>query len=132
MNDIDESNQKILNAIKNQRWYFFKNKPEVVFDSETALFWANLDHFPYVKKNNDPYSYLEVIKLLDGTNWEIPTSSELQSIYKKFPCKQLNGLNYYWFIKKNERKYGTWDLDYKELDDCNNGAVLPYDKNLIP
>lgn len=39
----DSAESKILEAIKNQRWYFFKNKPEVFFDRETGLLWANLD-----------------------------------------------------------------------------------------
>ncbi|MBS2904751.1 hypothetical protein KFV96_26930, partial [Klebsiella pneumoniae] len=29
--------ERILNAIKKQRWYFFKNKPKVLMDRETGL-----------------------------------------------------------------------------------------------
>lgn len=31
-NDVE----KILEAIKNQRWYFIKNKPKILFDKNTG------------------------------------------------------------------------------------------------
>ena len=44
INDLSGSAiDKILDAIKGQRWYFFKNKPKVLMDKNTALLWANLD-----------------------------------------------------------------------------------------
>ncbi|MBQ3451019.1 MAG: hypothetical protein IJG32_01995, partial [Selenomonadaceae bacterium] len=49
--------EKILQAIKNQRWFFFANKPKVLMDRDTALLWANLDYFPYGKNNNGTYYY---------------------------------------------------------------------------
>ena len=39
--------EKILEAIKNQRWYFFKNKQKVFMDRNTGILWANLDYYPY-------------------------------------------------------------------------------------
>ena len=36
--------ERILDAIKNQRWYFFKNKTKVLLDRYTGLLWANLQH----------------------------------------------------------------------------------------
>lgn len=61
--------EKILEAIKNQRWYFFKNKPKVLMDRDTALLWADLKYFPYGRDNNTKYysesnGYSEV-KILD-------------------------------------------------------------------
>lgn len=38
---------RILEAIKNQRWYFFKNKTKILMDRNTGLLWANLKYFPY-------------------------------------------------------------------------------------
>ena len=37
----------LLDALKNQRWYFFKNKKTVLFDKDSGLLWANLNYFPY-------------------------------------------------------------------------------------
>ena len=49
--EINELSQtginKILEAIKNQRWYFFKNKPKVLMDKWTGILWTNLNYFPY-------------------------------------------------------------------------------------
>lgn len=36
---------RILEAIKNQRWYFFKNKTKVLMDRDTGLLWANLYYY---------------------------------------------------------------------------------------
>ena len=47
--------EKILEAIKNQRWYFIKNKPKILFDRNTGLIWANLHTFNYLDK--DGYNY---------------------------------------------------------------------------
>ena len=38
--------ERILEAIKNQRWYFFKNKQKVFMDRNTGILWANLDYYP--------------------------------------------------------------------------------------
>lgn len=42
--------EKILEAIKNQRWYFFKNKPNILFDKNSGLIWANLYTFTYAEE----------------------------------------------------------------------------------
>ena len=41
------STDVILEGIKNQRWFFFKNKPSVLFDKYTGLLWANLNYYNY-------------------------------------------------------------------------------------
>lgn len=43
---------RILEAIKNQRWFWFKDKPKVIFDRDTALFWTDLNYFSYGISNN--------------------------------------------------------------------------------
>ena len=58
---------KILEAIKNQRWYFFKNKPKVLMDKLTGILWANLDYFPYKNPKESIskfYSTNEAVNLL--------------------------------------------------------------------
>lgn len=42
--------EKILEAIKNQRWYFIKNKPNILFDKNSGLIWANLYTFTYAEE----------------------------------------------------------------------------------
>ncbi|NJE27186.1 hypothetical protein E0L01_00165 [Megamonas funiformis] len=90
---------KILEAIKNQRWYFFKNKPHILMDKTTGILWANLDYFP----DNQEYYYagegyrLDKIKPLvnnysvDGIDdWQIPTLEVFKHmIYDKtFPFQE--------------------------------------------
>ena len=120
--------EKILQAIKNQRWYFFKNKPKVLMDRDTALLWANLDYFPYCKNNNSDYysnsnSYAEVKNLLQSTNsagidgytdWKIPTPFELWKMIedKTFPYQEGN----YWYIKN----YGAYCVDYNGIYQIKN------------
>ena len=72
---------RILEAIKNQRGYFFKNKPHILMDKTTGILWANLDYFPYKKEQeNNIYYNIDEAKFLvnnysvDGINdWQIPT-----------------------------------------------------------
>ena len=65
--------EKILQAIQNQRWFFFSNNKYILFDRDTALIWANLNYFPHGiiyngEKNFVGYSctknYVEVRNLL--------------------------------------------------------------------
>lgn len=93
---------KILEAIKNQRWYFFKNKQHILMDKTTGILWANLDYFPY----NQRYELDEAKRLVnnysvDGIDdWQIPTLEVFKHmIYDKtFPFQQGD----YWRIKNFE------------------------------
>lgn len=75
--------EKILEAIKNQRWYFIKNKPKILFDKNTGLLWANLNTFSYLDKNGnyyDSYEYLDntINNYSFGVNgFRVPTCYEL-------------------------------------------------------
>lgn len=95
---------RILEAIKNQRWYFFKNKPKVLMDRDTGLLWANLDYFPYGKNNNsEDYSLNEINDIIqafnfdDFANFRIPSCFELWKMIgdKTFPYQEGS----YWRIK---------------------------------
>lgn len=87
---------KILAAIKTQRWYFFKNHPKIIFDRDTALIWANLQYFPYGKNgNSEEYNAKEIRALLNTVNasgidgyrdWQIPTPFELSRIIEDKNC----------------------------------------------
>ena len=97
---------RILEAIKNQRWYFFKNKQHILMDKTTGILWANLDYFPDNQEHyyaSDGYE-LDKIKPLvnnynvDGINdWQIPTLEVFKHmIYDKtFPFQEGD----YWLIK---------------------------------
>lgn len=74
--------EKILEAIKNQRWYFIKNKPKVLFDKSTGLLWANLHTFNYRNENENCYSLGEVDNTISGYSFgmdgfRVPTCYEL-------------------------------------------------------
>ncbi|SNU95424.1 Uncharacterised protein [Megamonas hypermegale] len=117
---------KILEAIKNQRWYFFKNKQHILMDKTTGILWANLDYFPYRKENNTTYTLNEAKSLVnnynvDGIdNWQIPTLEVFKHmIYDKtFPFQQGNNWRIrgkdYWCCNVNNSSNNSVDLD-----DCN-------------
>ena len=108
MTDIE----RILYAIKAQRWYFFANNPKILMDRDTAIVWANLNYFPYRKNNNQYWysnskGYSEVKTFMSNINsenwggfsdWKIPTPFELMKLCddKSFPFHE--GM-YYWKIK---------------------------------
>ena len=87
---------KILAAIKTQRWYFFKNRPKIIFDRDTALIWANLQYFPYGKNgNSEEYNAREIKNLLNSVNasgvdgfkgWNVPTPFELSRVVEDKTC----------------------------------------------
>ena len=91
-----ENENKILDAIKNRRWFFFKNNPNVLMDKETGYLWANLDYFPYSKDNNvySKNSVNGVINRFDflGINgFRLPDISEFNYMIKDktFPFKEF-------------------------------------------
>ena len=92
---------KILNAIKNQRWFFFKNKPEVLMDKMTGILWANLDYFKWKKSTNGNYTHEDVAMILkklsiDGfSEWKLAKFDDFKLMIsdKTFPFRQGN--NYY-------------------------------------
>ena len=119
------NDDKFYNAIKNQRWFFFKNKPNIIFDRDTALLWADLKSFPEPTEHSR-YQLSEVQYLIDKTNsngidgfknWRIPRPAELWKMIadKTFPYKERD----YWRIKDRwhwcvfyNGQYQSKDLDY--------------------
>ena len=95
--EFDSGKKTILAAIKQQRFYFFKNKPKVFMDKDTALLWVNLDFFPYTGnrknggypklKKNEVESYIEEVNkklVLDGFDgWHVPNDKELRYLIAK-------------------------------------------------
>lgn len=145
-NEIDKLSStttidKILEAIKNQRWYFFKNKKHILMDKTTGILWANLDYYPYT--NNGAYYNLDKAKYLvdnysvDGIdNWQIPTFEVFKHmIYDKtFPFQEGN----YWKIKNLCSwccNTNNWSKSGMNLDDWStysgSGNILPCNYFLV-
>lgn len=77
----------ILEALKNQRWYFFKNKKTVLFDKDSGLLWANLNYFPYgEKQGNGSYSYYGW-KDIDYQDWK----EKIEEIIAAFDFEGVTG-----------------------------------------
>lgn len=147
-NEIDKlsstATDRILEAIKNQRWYFFKNKKHILMDKTTGILWANLDYFPYKKEqeNNTCYNIDEAKSLVnnysvDGIHdWQIPTLEVFEHmIYDKtFPFQE--GGN--WRIKNMcswHCNINNWSNSKVDLDDwkvySSRAFILPCSYYLI-
>ena len=108
---------KILDAIGKQRWYFFKNYPMVLMDKLTGFLWANLDYYPYQDDYNA--SKLQKFEAESGfSGWDVPSMEEFKFMIqdKTFPFKQGD----FWYIK-NIRYWKTKD-GYIFL--CTLGGVV--------
>lgn len=114
VNDLSGSAiDKILEAIKNQRWYFFKNKPKVLMDKNTGLLWANLNYFPYCKEDgayscnfNECHELMNDLNLDKFRDWRVPTNYEFWDMIedKTFPFQEGDS----WCIKN----YSIWFVNY--------------------
>ena len=149
---------RILEAIKNQRWYFFKNKTKILMDRDTGILWANLNYFPYGKNGNiDCYSLSEITSVINDFNFDnmdnfrIPDCFEFWNmIYDKtFPFHygsywQMMDDRWYWAVMKDNRIYSkdTEDNGATADLDSNNSLIIPcsnclvstsnYEKNVSP
>lgn len=146
-NEIDKlsstATDRILEAIKNQRWYFFKNKQHILMDKTTGILWANLDYFPYYQGSYDGYYSLDEVKSLVNNysvdnidDWQIPTFEVFKHmIYDKtFPFQQGNN----WQIKENFAwccNINNWSNNKVDLDNwkvySNRACILPCSYYLI-
>ena len=147
--------QKILDAIKSQRWFFFENNSKIIFDRDTALVWANLDFFPF-EKGSLSYvcrnSYQEVKDLMKRTNidkfggyydWKIPTSEELWNFVedKSFPFYsgtnwRIRNSNYrFWCVKGNPFlpfDFADSIFHAKDMDKFGAVGLNDFDVRVIP
>lgn len=135
---------RILEAIKNQRWYFFKNKKHILMDKTTGILWANLDYFLYKKEQESNYCYnINEAKILVDSysvdnidNWQIPNFKEFKHmIYDKtFPFQQ--GSNWQikdkwsWLCHISNSSNNRVDLDNLNTG-SDSGFILPCSYYLI-
>ena len=85
---------RILEAIKNQRWYFFKNKTKILLDRDTGLLWANLNYYSTYKTESDRYGVtdssdaLNILQLDNYGAWHFPSLKEFRDMFNSsFPFK---------------------------------------------
>lgn len=106
------STDVILEGIKNQRWFFFKNKPSVFFDKFTGLLWANLHYYNYDDSNGKSIDnvklQIEFLELDSIMNWRLPYRQELEKALssKSFPIKGSS------FISSSYRLFGDKSKAY--------------------
>lgn len=93
---------RILEAIKNQRWYFFKNKTQVFMDKNSGLLWANLRYYNCCKDYNMvPYKSTDDISILSDLNldgymyWRLPTKIEFCDIMNDATMPFRSNANHY-------------------------------------
>lgn len=147
--------ERILEAIKNQRWYFFKNKTKILMDRNTGILWSNLNYFVYEKSDGGAYTYDEAKVIVsknnssDGySNWTFPSYDDFYKMVIGCDMPFSNGRNYrienynWWYAIKGgnnminldslESKY--YPSSAKIILCCKEivKSVLDYEKNVSP
>ncbi len=136
---------RILEAIKNQRWYFFKNKNKILLDRNTGFLWANLDYFNWCKNKQNfriQYSLSEAQNAVSSfsgngySNWIIPKFDDFKEMIndKSFPYQKgdyYRILNCrYFYCDMSGYGHDGIDLDYLTIKD-GVYYVIPYCKTLV-
>lgn len=152
--------ERILEAIKNQRWYFFKNKQKVFMDRNTGILWANLDYYPYdVEYSNEREIKMAISKFAENNDtgfkkWRLPEFDEFCCIMndKKFPFMKYNNTNKinmfgkwipaFWWVFRNKELGYYRDFEFSNRSmmwgaynsPCTSCLVegLDYEKNVAP
>lgn len=142
--------ERILEAIKNQRWYFFRNKTKVFMDRDTGLLWANLNCFPYGENNNTstyPYNNESKInKVISSYDFEMDVTFRISTCYEfwdviadeTFPfrlSKDYYGPNdfRYWLVRYGEliQQKDTCYAGATDQLGYSNGFLLPCSDTLV-
>lgn len=120
--------ERILQAIQNQRWFFFENNDKILFDRDTAFIWTNLSNFPYAKNyDTGVYNTTEVYILVNEINeqsfggfsdWDIPTTNQLWKLVEDRTFPFLSGgnrkINNKWaWCVRHDGNLRTKDLDHE-------------------
>lgn len=133
----EKSTKKILEAIEKQRWYFIKNRPDIILDIETGIIWPNLNKLKLTQKNVKEMRLFIKELVVDGyEEWKIPTREMLVEIINTgFPFyeeKKIKGLSK--IYNSNEE---VSDLTYKNCGEVFLygeiiAGVLPYSDAIVP
>ncbi|WP_270567999.1 hypothetical protein [Clostridium beijerinckii] len=146
---------RILEAIKEQRWYFFKNKPKVLMDKYTGILWANLDYYNHAideeeNSHNWNENYVSILELdIDEyLGWRLPTRSQFINMIDDLSFPFADGYDHcikniaYWRIEndseaksiilENYRLYTLGSYDSYWLP-CNMSITTEdYENNVSP
>lgn len=145
--------EKILEAIKNQRWYFFKNKQKVFMDRNTGILWANLDYYPYNVEYSAGAIEEAIMKFAENNDtgfkkWRLPEFDEFCCIMndKEFPfmkCTKIDvvrggfmsqlGSIIYWFVFRRKELGFYNEFKFIKIKDCCFGKFynLPCNSCLV-
>ncbi len=125
---------RILEAIKNQRWYFIKNKPKILFDKNSGLIWANLNWFHFPEFNYSCYRDYINEKINEfrnkfDYNFRLPTCYELWQVVEDKTIPFHTGKN--WEISKEAWCFCEYNgrASIKSLNDCGATAEIFNDQN---
>ena len=135
----------ILDALKSQRWYFFKNKKTVLFDKNSGLLWANLNYFPYgIKQGNGSYScygwedidYQEwkekIEEIIAGFDFDGVTGFRIPDAYELWNAISNKTIPFYASRDSSSNRYNLKRIDFwfvmyenylKTKDTDNSGAT---------
>lgn len=101
---------RILESIRDQRWYFFKNKPKVLMDKFTGILWANLDYYNYAKDEdgttheyNENYSDIFQLDIDGYIGWNLPTKKQFITMIDDVSFPFASGYEHYIKEKANWR-----------------------------
>ncbi|MFA5687525.1 MAG: hypothetical protein WC963_05680, partial [Bacilli bacterium] len=72
--------QRILDAIKKQRWFYFKDKPKVIFDKSTAFLWQNIEYWDFSKTNFFAARNSKDFELEGFKGWYLPWAKDVQIV----------------------------------------------------
>lgn len=137
--------ERILESIKNQRWYFFKNKTKILLDRDTGLLWANLNYFDWCPDKNNPDITYDLqtarnkVNSFDGNgylNWIIPRFDDFKMMIrdKTFPFQEgadyrIQNKNYFYCDMTG---YGGDGIDLNDLSiERGVSYVIPCSDSLI-
>ena len=125
---------KILEAIKNQRWYFIKNKPKILFDKNSGLIWANLNLFHFPEFNYSCYrdyinERINEFRNKFDYNFRLPTCYELWQVVEDKTIPFHTGKN--WEISEEAWCFCEYNgrASIKSLNDCGATAEIFNDQN---
>lgn len=149
--------ERILKAIKSQRWYFFENKIKILFDKKTGILYPNLNEIYEKNENgniiaNKTKDIINNMNLDGFTDWMLPNQNFILSLVNsssQFPFltpgwadshpddpKGCGGRKYICNCSTvyctNTNGFMWLDYDYpKKVDGGTTGLVVPYCLNLL-
>lgn len=106
---VDQASRQFAGKVKNSGNRFRVDKSNQTFrDSLTGYYWAVLDsnqHFQYCLNYEDSLSYVKNLRWGGYSDWRLPTSEELATLYKKSPFFPTSDSPWYWTAEAYAKGY---------------------------